>query len=142
MHSAWFSSTFFEVLEFIEIKEGGSNFCGEANLQKVWIIWSPLLLFNFKSFMNPNSSPFIRFQCILHDSAKVFSEFWNFHKLKRGNLISGGNKFYRKFELFRAPFCITILKILWTQILSHSLDFNEFCMIKEYLSQAFEISTN
>ena len=142
MHSTWFKSTFFKVLEFLEIKDGVSNFCGEANLQKVWIIGSPLLLFNFNSFMDPNSSPFIRFQCILHDSGKVFSEFSNFYKLKRGNLISVGNQFHRKSELFGAPFCITILQIWWTQILSHSLGFNAFCMIKEYLSQAFEISTN
>ena len=142
MHSTWFKSTFFKVLEFLEIKEGVSTFWREANLQKVWIIWSPLLLFNFKSFMDPNSLPFIRFQCILHDSGKVFSDFWNFYKLKRGNLISGGNEFRRKSELFGAPFCITIVQILWNQILSHSLDFNAFCMIKEYLSQAFEISTD
>ena len=65
----------------------------EPNLQKVWIIWSPLLYFNFKSFMEPNSSSFMRVQCILHDSRVPFSESWNFSKLKRGDLISGGTNF-------------------------------------------------
>ena len=181
MHSAWLRSTFLRVLKFLQIKEGGPNFWGEAILQKVWIIWSPLLYFNFKSFMDPNflsvirfqcilhdsgvllseflnlrklkrggsdfwgepilqnvwiiwssllyfnfksfldpnSSSFIRFQCILHDSGVLFSEPWNFYKLKRGDLISGGNQFCRMSELFGPPFCIWILKVLWTQILRH-----------------------
>ena len=137
MHSAWFRSTFLRALKFLQIKEGGPNFWGEPILQKVWIIWSPFPYFNFKSFMASNSLSFIRFQCILHDSGVLFSESWNFYKLKRGDLISWGNQFCRKSELFGPPFCISILKVLWTQILSHSLDFNAFCMIKEYFSQAF-----
>ena len=173
MHSAWFRSTFRRVFKFLKTKEGWHNFWKEQVLQKVWIIWSPLLYFNFKSFMDPNSSPFIvfqwilhdsgilfaeswnflklkredlisggepilqkvwiiwspllyfnfkgflepnslsfiTFQCILHDSGVLFSESWNFYKLKRGDLISGKNQFCRKSELFDPPFCISILKI-------------------------------
>ena len=135
MHSAWFRSTFLRVLKFLQIKEGGPNFWGEPILQKVWMIWCPLLYWNFKSFVDPNSSSFIRFQCILHDSEVLFSESWNFYKLKRGDPISGGNQFCRKSELFGPPFCISILKVLWTQIHRHLLDFNAFCMIKEYFYQ-------
>ena len=142
MHSAWFRSTFFRVLKFLQIKEGGPSFWWEPILQKVWIIWSPLLHFNFKSSKYPISSSFIRFQCILHDSGVLFSESWNFYKLKRGDLISVGNQFCRMSELFGPPFCISILKVLWTQFLCHSLDFNAFCMIQEYFSQSLEISTN
>ena len=142
MYSAWFRSTFLRVLKFLQIKEGGPNFWGEPILQKVWIIWSSLLYFNFKSFMDPNSSSFIRSQCILHDWVVLFSEFWNFYKLKRGDLISRGNQFCRKSQLFGPPFCISILKVLCTQIFHHSLDFNAFCMIQEYFSQSLEISTN
>ena len=142
MHSAWFRSTFCIVLKFLQIKEGGPNFLGEPILQKVWIIWSPLLYFNFKSFLDPNSPSFIRFQSILHESGKLFSESWNFCKLKRGDLISGGNQFCRKSELFGPPFCISILKILWTQIHRNSLDVNAFCMPEEYFSQSLEISTS
>ena len=60
MHSAWFRSTFHRVLKYLQIKEGGLNLWGEATLQKVWIILSPLLYFNFKSFTDENSLSFIR----------------------------------------------------------------------------------
>ena len=115
----WFGSTFLRVLKFLQIKDGGLNFWWEPILQKVWIIWSSVLYFNFKSFLDPNSLSFIRFQCILHDSGVLFSESWNFYKLKRGDLISWGNQFGRKSKLFCPPFCISILKVLWTQILLH-----------------------
>ena len=65
-------------------------------MQKVWIIWSPLLYFNFKSLMDKISASFIRFHCIPHGSGVIFSESWNFYKLKRVDLISGGNRFWRK----------------------------------------------
>ena len=137
-----FNTTFLRVLKFLQIKEGGPNFWVEPILQKVWIIWSPLLYFNFKSFLDPNSSSFIRFQCILHDSGVLFSESWNFYKLKKGLPISAGNQFCRKSEFFDPPFCIWIVKVLYTQIHRHSLNFNAFCIIQEYFSQSIEISTN
>ena len=127
MHSAWWRSTFRRFLKFLQIKEGGLNFWGEPILKKVWIILSPLLCFNFKSFMDAISSFFIRFKWILHDSGVLFSECWNFYKLKSGDLISGGNQFSKNSELFRPPFCISTLKVLWTQIHIHSPDFNAFC---------------
>ena len=142
MHFVWFRSTSLRVFKFLQIKEGGPNFWGEPILQKVWIIWSPLLYLNFKSFVDPDSSSFIRFQCILHDSGVLFSESWNFYKLKRGDLISGWNQFCRKSELFGPPFCISILKVLRTQNVCHLLDFNAFCMIQDYFSKNLEISTN
>ena len=134
--------TFLRVLKFLQIKEGGPNFWGEPILQNVWIIWSPLLYFNFKSFLNPNSAPFISFQCILYDSGVLLSGFSNFYKLKRRDLISGGNQFCRMSELFCPPFCIWILKGLWTEILCHSLDFSPFCMNEEDFSRSPQISTN
>ena len=142
MDSAWFRSTFCKVLKFLKTKEGGFNFRVEPISQKVWIIWSPLLDFNFKNLMDIISAAFIRFQCILHDSGVLFTESWNFYKLKREEINSGGNQFCRKSELFGPPFCISILKVLWTQIHRHSLDFNAFCMIQEYFSRSLEIFTN
>ena len=139
---AWLRSTFIRVLKFLQTREGGSNFFREANLQKVWIICSLLLYFNFKSFVDLNSLSFIRFQCILYDSGVFFSEFWNFSKLKRGDLIFECNLFRRKSELFGQPFCSFFLKVLLTQILGHSLDFNSFWMIQDNFSQNPEISTN
>ena len=128
--------TFLRVLKFRQIKEG------EPILQNVWIIWSPLLYFNFKSFLDPNSSSFIRFQSILHELRRLFSGSWNFYKLKRGDLISQGNQFCRMCELFGSSSCISILKAFQTQILHHSLHFNVFCMIHEYFWKSPEISTN
>ena len=142
MHSAWFRSTFLRLSKYLQLKEGGPNFWGEPILQKLWIISSPHLYLKFKSFIDPNSSSFIRFQCTLHDSGVLFSESWNFYKLKRGDQISGGNQFYRKSELFYPPFCISILKVLRTEFLRHSIHFNAFCLIQEYFSQSLEISTN
>ena len=142
MHSAWFRSTFLRVLKFLQIKEGGPNFWGEPILQNVWIIWSPLLYFNFKSFLDPNSSPFISFQCILYDSGVLLSGFSNFYKLKRGDLISWGNQFCKMSELFGPPFWISILKILSSQILRRSLHIRPFWMNQEGFSQSPEISAN
>ena len=103
MHSAWFRSTFRRVFKFLKTKEGWHNFWKEQVLQKVWIIWSPLLYFNFKSFMDPNSSPFIIFQWILHDSGILFAESWNFLKLKREDLISGGEPILQKVWIIWSP---------------------------------------
>ena len=103
MHSAWFSSTFLRLLGFLNIKELGSIFWGEPILQKLWIIWSPLLYFNFKSSKYPISSSFIRFQCTLLDSGVPFSDFWNLDKLKREELISRENQLCRKCELLGSP---------------------------------------
>ena len=53
-----------------------------------------------------------------------------------------GDQFCRKSELFDPPLCISILKVLWTQFLRHSLDLNVFCMIQEYILQSLENCTN
>ena len=82
---------FSESLSFYKLKRGGPNFWVEAILQKVWTTWSLPLYFNFKSLMDTNYLSFIRFQCILQDSGELFSESWNFYKLKRVYVISGGN---------------------------------------------------
>ena len=74
MHSAWLKSIFLRVFKFLEIKVGGSKFCGEPILQNVLIIWYPHLYFNFKSYLDTNSESFIRFECILHNLGVLFSE--------------------------------------------------------------------
>ena len=96
----------FYKLKRVDLISGGNQFF------RKWIIPPFLLYVNFKSLMDTISSSFIRFQCILHDSGVLFSESWNFYKLKKGDLISGGNQFCRKSELFGPPFCISILKVL------------------------------
>ena len=139
---SWFRSNFVRVLKYLQIKKGGPTFWGKPISQKVLIIWFLLLYHNFQSFLDQNSSSLIRFQCILHDSGVLFSESSNSYKLKRGDLISGGKQFWKKSELFRSPFCTLIIKVLWTQIFPHSLYFKAFCLIQEYFSKSFAISTN
>ena len=99
-----------EYFHEVECTEG-PNFWGEPILQKVWIIWSHLLYFNFKSFKYSISSSFIRFQCILHDSGILFSESWNLYKFKRADLISRRNQFCRMSELFGPPLLYFKFKI-------------------------------
>ena len=142
MHSAWFRSTFLRVSTFLQIKEGPRNVWVEPILHKVWIILSPLLYFNFISFMDPNSSSFIRFQSILHDWGVLFAVFWNFYNIMWRDEIFRGNQFCRKCELFGPRFWISILKVLRTQIHRHSFNFNAFCLIQECLCQSLEISSN
>ena len=73
------------------------------------------MYFNSKNLRDPNYSSSSRFQCILHDSAVLFSIFLNFLKLKRGYLISwgepivqngwiiGSHLVYFNFKNFRDP---------------------------------------
>ena len=63
---------------------------GEPILLNDWIISSPLLYFDFRNLKDSNSWSFIRFQCVLDDSAGLFYGFWHFLKLKRWDLISLG----------------------------------------------------
>ena len=127
---------------FYKLKIGDPVFGGQRILQKVWIIWSPLLYFTFKTINEPNSLSFIRFQCILYDLEELLSDFWNFLNVKTGDLILGWKQFCRKSRLFGPPFCISILKVLCTKIFRHSLELNVFCLIQEYVSQTIEIPTN
>ena len=146
MHSAWIRSTFLILYKFLQIKESGPNFWLEP---VVWMIWSWVLYFNFRSFKDLKSLSFIRFQCILLDPLVTFSRFWNFNQIKRErpNILGwggggGGDQFCRKSELFSPPFCISILKSLAKQILFHSLDFNASFMSQKRFCQTSEISPN
>ena len=80
----------------------GSSFCREPILQNVWIILSPLLSFNFKSFWDPSSSPFISFQFILYDSGGLLLGFSNLYNLKRG-----------EFSFWGEPICQNVW-IIWS----------------------------
>ena len=74
------SAVLFSVFEnFLKLKMGDLLFLAEPILQNSLIIWSPLLYFNIKHLKDPNSSSFIRFQYILHDSAVLFSVFLSYY---------------------------------------------------------------
>ena len=99
------TKAFLRILKFLQIKDSGPNFLGEPILQNVWIIWAPLLYFNFKGFSDPNSSPSISFQCILYDSGVLLSGFSNLYKLKR-----------RGFNFWGEPVLKNVW-IIWPQLL-------------------------
>ena len=122
MYFGWFRSNSLRVFKFLQIKEGGPNFWGEPILQNVWIIWSSLLYFNFKSFLDWNSSSFIRFQCILYDSGVFLSGFSNLYKLKRGDLISGGEPIFQNVWIIWSP-------LLYLNLES-SMDWNSSSLIR------------
>ena len=76
---------------FRELKREDLISWKEPILQKGWIIWSLLLYFHIKHLKDPNFSSFIRFKCILHDLAVLFSGLQNLLKLKRGvHIFLGG----------------------------------------------------
>ena len=134
--------TFADFWKFYRLKRYDVISGGNQFRKKSELFVPTLLYFTFKRFKDPNSSPFIRLQCILLDSGVVSSGFWNFYKLKWGDKISGRNEFWRNSELFGLLFCISNLKVLWTQSLCHSLDINALYMIQQYTSKTFEICTN
>ena len=138
MHSASFRSTFLRVLKFLQNKEGKLSFWVEPIPQNGWIIWSPLLYFNFKSFKDPNSSSFIRFQCILYDSGEFFSHFWDFYKLKIKDLVSGGKPILQNGWIIWSPVLYFILKVSSTQILCHSLDINVSVWFRSTFLRSFK----
>ena len=114
-------------------------------LQNGWIIWSPLLYFNFKSFKDPNSFSNIRFQCKLYDSGVLFLESSNFQKSKRGHVISWGEPIlqndwiiwssllYFNFKSFKYPNFLLFIRFQCILLLFRStfLRILKFLQIKE-----------
>ena len=137
---------FSQSLEISRNQREGTYFLGVTNfaecLNYLVPISCPLVHFNLKSSITPNSSLFIAFQCILNDSGVLFSGLSNLCKLKREDLISVGDQFCRMSELFGSHFCISISKVFHTKSLYCSLHLNVFCMSQKYFSQRIEISRN
>ena len=104
--------------------------------QKLWIIWSNFLYFNFTSFKDTTSSPFVRFQFILHDSRVLFSKSWNFYKLTRVNLISGGETILQKVWFIWSPLLYLDFKSFMDTI---SLAFIRFQFILQRFRSTFLI---
>ena len=131
-----------DLYNFYKLKRGDRISWEKPILQNGWIICSLILYFNFKSFKDPNSSSFTRFQCMLHDSGVLFADFWNFYKLKTGDLISCGEPILQKGWIISYAILYFNFKSFNTKILRHSLDFNVLCIISENFSPTFKIPTN
>ena len=127
---------------FVKLKRADLVSWWEPILQNVWIIWSPLFYFNSRNFRDSNSLSFIALQWVPICSPLLFSIFWNFLKLKSGDLFSWWEPILHRGQLFGPPSFILILEIWSIQIPSHSLDFSRFDMIHQYFSQFFHISSN
>ena len=108
---------------FFKLKRGDLISWGEPILHVGWIIWSPLLYFNIKHLKNPNSSSFIRFQCILHDSALLLSVLKNVLKLRKGNLISWEEPIVENDWIIWSPFLYFNIKHLKDQTFSAFITF-------------------
>ena len=133
-NSSWFITFICLLLDSGVIFSAFSNFhklksvdlisWGKRILQSDWIIWFPFLYFSVKNFkgpnsssfirfqyilhnsgVEPNSSSFIRFQRILHDSGIAFSDFWNLFQLKTGgpNLLGGGGNSAERLNYLVSP---------------------------------------
>ena len=130
MHFAWFRSNFLRVLKFLEIKHW-VPISWETNFGEYLNYLVLLSVFQSQTFYGPK---FFVIHYISRYSAwfrSIYLRVLNFLEIKEGGAKSGGNHFCRMSELFRPRFCISMLKVLWTQVLRHSLHFNEFCMIQE-----------
>ena len=101
LHDSAVLFSYFE--NFLKFKRGDLISWGKPILQNGWIIWSSLLYFSFKKLNYPNSSSFIRFDWILHDSAVLFWYLENFHKFKKGDLIYWGGINYADWLNYLVP---------------------------------------
>ena len=145
MHSLWFTKSFWDFSNFFKLNRGEPSLWGEPILKKVWIIWYPILYFNFKSFKDPNYSSSIRFQCILLNWRVPFSDFWKLPQIKEGDLISWGGVWgtnsaerlnylvpllYLNFKSFKDPKSFLFLRFQ--------------CILHNYgiLPNTFQMSTN
>ena len=142
MHSAWFRSTFLRVVKFLQIKEEGSHFWGEDILQKVWIIWSTILHFNLKSFLDPNSLSFLRFQCNLHGLGLLFCESSNFCELRRRGSNFLGETIVQKVWIMPSPLLYFNFKRFLGIISSSFLRVQSILYDSGVLSSEFLNSTN
>ena len=143
MHSTRFNSTFHRFSKFQQIKEGGPNILGRGPiLQNGWIIWSPLLYFNFTSLKGPSPSSFIRFQCIVLDSAALFTTFENFFKLNRGDLISWGQPILQSDWIIWSHLLYFNFKNFKDPKSSSFARFQCIVLDPEHVSPIFKISSN
>ena len=83
-YSVRFKRYFLSFTKFLHVKWEDLISLGEPILQNVWFILFPLLQFNFKNIKDLNFLSFITFQCILDDSAALFSVFLKFSQIKSG----------------------------------------------------------
>ena len=105
MYSAWFRSTFCTVMKFVQIKEGGPNFCEYQFCRKSELFGPPFGIYNLKVLWPE-----------IHSRSLDFNAFCMIHEYISRSLEISTNKrrrkqFCRMSELFGPPFCISISKV-------------------------------
>ena len=141
MHFAWFRSTSLRNFKFVQIKVGeliswGNQFCRISEL------FGPLFCFLILKFFRSES--FVIDSISVHSAwiRKAFFIVLKFLQIKEGGSNFLGEPLSRNVWIIWSPFCISILRVLWTEILRHSLDFSPFFTNEEDFSQSLEICRN
>ena len=109
---------------------GGTNYEEQMN----YLV--PPSVFHFWKFSRPK---FFVVHCISMYFAwfrSIFLRALKFLEIKERGPNFWGEPILQNVWIIWSLFCISILKVLWTQILRHSLDFSPFCMNKEDFSQS------
>ena len=98
---------------FLKLKKGNLLSWEEPILQNHWVVWSPFCL-SILQIRRPKFFVNIRFQCILHDSAILFSVFRNFLKSRTGHLNTWGKPILENGRIIWSPLFLSILEIWGT----------------------------
>ena len=133
---------FSHIFKISSNSRGGPNFLERTNSAEQLNIWSPFcisILRIWRTQILGHSLDFQEFYMIQQPFSRIFKISSN---LGGGTYFLWGNQFCRTVELFGPPFCISLLRILWNQILRHSLYFNQFYIIQQFPSHIFKISSN
>ena len=129
MYPPWSRGTFFRLFKFLQVKEGWP---------KAELFGPPFRI----SILKVLRTQIIRHSLGFNSFFRItFLRFLKFPQFKEAvpNFLAGTNSAER-LNFFVPPFCISILKVLRTQILRHWLDFNAFCMVQEHFSRYFQVS--
>ena len=119
MHSEWFRSTFLRLWKFHKLKTTEPNFLGRTN--SVERLSYLVLYLNFKIFHTRIFNHSLDLN-VFYMIQEYFSQTFKISSNRSERTwFSGGNHFCWTTELFGPQCCISILKVLRTQFLRHSL---------------------
>ena len=118
-------SNFYE-LKRRDLVSGGNQFCRTAELFSPLFCISVLKVSRTQVLFN-----LLDFNAFSMIQEEVFSDFWNFYKLRRGDLICWGERILQNGWLIWSLHLYFNFKSFTYRNLRHSLDLNAFCIIQE-----------
>ena len=98
-------------------------------MKNSWIICSPLLYFNFKTFKDPNSSSFITFPWVLYHSEDFFVRLLKFLQIKEQEPNLWGEPILHKVWIILSPLLYFNFKSLMDTISSSFIRFQ--CILND-----------